>query len=67
MLMLYRGHSDMPAELHAKHPSIAAHKTLDKMRDEMDEDEERWVLTDETAAQLTDLVNDGHIVFKFSF
>ncbi|KAH6670190.1 hypothetical protein B0J14DRAFT_657269 [Halenospora varia] len=66
ILTLYRGHSDMPTELRAKLPSLAALKILKKMGDEIGENEEDWALTDKTAARLIELIDTGQIAFKFS-
>ncbi|KAF4635071.1 hypothetical protein G7Y89_g3033 [Cudoniella acicularis] len=67
MLTLYRGHSDMPTELRAKLPSIAASRILKKTREEIGEDEEDWALTDKTAARLIELIDSSQIVFEFPF
>ena len=64
---LYRGHSDMPIEIIPKSPSIIGRKILEQMWNEIGEKEEQWALTDETAARLIELIEKGHLVFKFSY
>jgi hypothetical protein len=56
----------MPTELAAKSPSVAGREALRQMRREIGESEEFRALTDETAAQLIKLIDDGHIIFVFS-
>jgi hypothetical protein len=61
---LYRGHSDMPLELSANYVSTVAPNAMKKLFKEMGEKYEDWALTDDTAALLVQLINDGHIVIK---
>ena len=67
MLTLYRGHTDMPIELEARSPSTAGAKALEKMKEEIGEKMDQWALTDETAARLIELIDDGQIRIKVVF
>lgn len=51
----------------AKGPSVAAHKALSKMDEEMGKEEENFALSEETATELLRLLDDGQISFRFSY
>lgn len=66
IVSLYRGHTDMPVEIHVKLPSVAGEAIMRTLGGELGDNESQFNIKDTTATEVLRLLQDGQLILAFS-